>query len=105
MSLSTCHFNTMTESAFAQAIADLAETERSRAIALYRRWRFAYRRTSDGRPPECASGWLKAAEAAAAEITAFLDLHRPQIVPAHHCAQISALRALAVTAARRGAIQ
>jgi len=100
----TCQFSTMTERAFTLAIANLPAPDRQNALDLFHRWRFAYRRSSEGRPPACAV-WQKSADATAHDLAELLTKHRPRITPPAHMAQLNALRSLAITAAHKGIIQ
>lgn len=93
----------MTERAFWIAIARLPEAEQARALTLFRHWRFALDKTRDGRPPHTVAHWHKTANACGHDLASLLA-SRPNNPPPHF-AQISALRNLAITAARRGAIQ
>jgi len=98
-------FTVMTERAFWIAIAPLSQPEQAHALDLFRRWRYAATRADDGRPPQCAAPWKHAAAALSAELQALLEHHAEPIAPPPYAAQVSALRALAVTAFHRRAIQ
>ncbi|NVN44484.1 hypothetical protein HW537_11305 [Asaia siamensis] len=95
----------MTERAFALATASLPAPDRQSALELYHRWRFAYRRTGEGRPPQCTAAWQKTATAMARELAALLARHNCCPTPPAHMAQVNALRSLAITAAHRGIVQ
>ena len=101
----TCQFSTMTERAFTLAIANLPAPDQQNALDLFHRWRFVYRRSSEGRPPTCVAVWQKSADATAHDLAALLTRHRQHITPPTHMAQLNALRSLAITAAHRGIIQ
>ena len=98
-------FTVMTERAFWIAIAPLSQPEQAHALDLFRRWRYAATRADDGRPPQCAAPWKHAAAALSAELQALLGHHAEPIAPPPYATQVSALRALAVTAFHRRAIQ
>lgn len=105
MTLPTRQLGAMTERAFWISLAPLPPAEQLRALALFRDWRFAATRAADGRPLQCAAPWKRVAAAKAAELQGHLARHAQPIAPPLYAAQVNALRALALTAARRGAIQ
>lgn len=98
-------FSRATEQDFTDACSQMAGDKALEATNLFRRWRFAHRRTCDERGSVCVAGWRKAAAAAATELTTLLIQHPPLICSPYIIREIKALRALAITAARRGAIQ
>ncbi|RUT25985.1 hypothetical protein C0V97_09125 [Asaia sp. W19] len=105
MTLPTRQLAAMTERAFWISLAPMPHADQLRALTLFREWRFAAACANDGRPLPCAAPWKRAATAKAAELQGFLARHAQPIASPPYAAQVNALRALAISAFHRGAIQ
>ncbi|GBQ14796.1 hypothetical protein [Swaminathania salitolerans] len=105
MTLTPSQLAAMTERAFWIAIAPMPQADQLHALTLFRDWRFAATRAADGRPLQCAAPWKRVAAAKAAELQGHLARHTQPITPPPYAAQVNALRALAISAFHRGAIQ